>query len=256
MLEHGGSILDEGQEMPGTVVSLRRIEDLKAARRDARTLVEFAYEALRQDILSGALPPGEKLRVEALKEHYQVGSSTLREALTLLVADALVTAEGQRGFRVTPISIDDIRDITNMRKMMETQALRDAIASGDDNWEATLVAAWHRLSKVEERIYDDPQGLSGEWEDRNRGFHEALIGASRSRWLRHFRDILYHQSERYRRIALAGRAVPRNVHDEHRAIFEATMARDADAACHHTAEHIDRTLDTLLRMFQADGAQS
>ncbi|MFA7430739.1 MAG: FCD domain-containing protein [Rhodospirillaceae bacterium] len=228
----------------------RKPEDLEMARRAARTLVEFAYEAIRQDILCGALAPGEKLRVEVLKEHYQVGSSTLREALTLLVADALVTAEGQRGFRVTPISLDDIRDITEMRKMLETQALRRSIERGGDEWEANLVAAWHRLSKVEERIYDDPQGLSAEWEERNKAFHEALIGACQSHWLHHFRDILYHQSERYRRIALTGRTVPRNVHEEHRAIFEATMARDADTACAHTAEHIDRTLQALSCMFQ------
>lgn len=234
----------------GQAASQRTPEDLESARRAARTLVEFAYEAIRHDILSGVLPPGEKLRVEMLKEHYQVGSSTLREALTLLVADALVTAEGQRGFRVTPISLDDIRDITAMRKMLETQALRQSIERGGDDWEANLVAAWHRLSKVEERIYEDTQGLSAEWEERNQAFHEALIGACESHWLRHFRDILYHQSERYRRIALTGRVVPRNVHDEHRAIFEATMARDADTACRYTEDHIDRTLDTLSRMFQ------
>lgn len=233
--------------------SQRSPEDLESARRAARTLVEFAYDAIRQDILSGALPPAEKLRVEVLKEHYQVGSSTLREALTLLVADALVTAEGQRGFRVAPVSLDDIRDITAMRKMLETQALRESIASGGDDWEANLVAAWHRLSKVEERIYDDPQGLSGEWEERNEAFHNALIGACGSHWLRHFRDILYHQSERYRRLALAGRAVPRDVHQEHRAIFEATLARDAEAACRHTEEHIDRTLATLSVMFEGSG---
>lgn len=232
--------------------SQRTPEDLESARRAARTLVEFAYDAIRQDILSGALPPGEKLRVEALKEHYQVGSSTLREALTLLVADALVTAEGQRGFRVAPVSLADIRDITTLRKMLETQALRSSIAHGGDEWEASLVAAWHRLSKVEERIYEDPQGLSGEWEERNEAFHDALISACDSHWLMHFRGILYHQSERYRRIALAGRVVARDVHQEHRAIFEATLARDADAACRFTEEHIDRTLEALSRMFQDD----
>lgn len=229
-------------------VPQRRQEELDSARKAARTLVQFAYEALRQDILSGALAPGERLRAEVLKDRYQVGASTLREALSLLVADALVTSEGQRGFRVTPISLDDIRDITEMRKLLEVKALRESIARGDDDWEAAVVAAYHRLSKVEERIYDNPQALSGEWEERNQAFHEALISACESRWLRHFRDILYHQSERYRRIALAGRGIDRDVRQEHRAIFEATLARDADLACRLTEEHIDRTLDALGRM--------
>lgn len=227
----------------------QRREEIEAARRDARTLVEFAYETLRQDILRGILEPGQKLRVEVLKEEYGVGASTLREALSLLISDALVTSEGQKGFRVTPISFTDIQDITDMRKMMETRALRDSIRLGDDEWEATLVAAYHRLSKVEERIYDDPKGLSADWEKRNQDFHEALISACPSQWLRHFRGILYHQSERYRRLALAGRAVPRNVHEEHKAIFEAAMARDVEAACRLTEDHIDRTLAVLSKMF-------
>ena len=64
---------------------------------DARTLVERAYLGLRHDIVRGALTPGERLRVEHLKAVYDVGAGTLREALMLLVSDALVTAEGQIG---------------------------------------------------------------------------------------------------------------------------------------------------------------
>lgn len=222
---------------------------LDHARKAARTLVEFAYEAIRRDILNGVLAPGLKLRVEVLKDEYGVGSSTLREALSLLIADALVTSEGQRGFRVAPISVEDIRDIADMRKMLESKALRDSIVLGDDEWEAGVVAAYHRLSRVEERIYEDPRGLSGEWEDRNSAFHEALIAACPSRWLRHFRDMLYHQSERYRRIALVDRTIPRNVHEEHEAIMKAALARDADAACRLIEIHIDRTSEHLTRLY-------
>ncbi len=70
-----------------------------AAEVASRTLIERAYAQLRDDIIEGRLAPGEKLRVEHLKEHYRVGAGTLREAITQLVSDALVVAEGQRGFR-------------------------------------------------------------------------------------------------------------------------------------------------------------
>lgn len=224
--------------------------DAEEARRSARTLVEYAYEALRQDILRGALPPGERLRVEALKDTYKVGAGTLREALTLLVGEALVTAEGQRGFRVAPISLADFQDGVRVRKLLEIEALRESIKAGDDDWEADIVAAFHRLSKVEEQFQSaDPQALSGEWEIRNRAFHDALIGASRSRWLNHFLDILYQQSERYRRIALAGKATKRDVHAEHEAIKEAALRRDADEACRLSELHIDRTFEALSKMF-------
>ena len=217
-------------------------------RPGSPTLVQSTYDAMREDILSVRLQPGTKLRAEALKERYNVGASTLREALNLLVGEALVSSEGQKGFRVTPMSEEDFRDIVRVRKMLETRALREAIEHGDDDWEAEVVAAFHRLSRIEERVPEDPGGLSGEWEERNRAFHAALISACPSRWLHHFIGILFHQSERYRRIALCQSQGPvkrRDVHAEHEAIYEAVMARDADTACLLTEQHIDRTLNFL-----------
>lgn len=236
-----------------------REDDLDEARRSAKTLVEFAFTRIRQDILSGKLAPGSRLRVEQLKAEHKIGSSTLREALSLLVAETLVTSEGQKGFRVAPISLEDLRDITEMRKMLETWALRVAIQRGDDEWEAGVVAAYHRLTRVEERLYDRTALLFDEWEARNRAFHEALIAACGNTWLRHFRNILYHQSERYRRLSMNTRTIPRNVHVEHQAIMEATLARDADRACRLAEDHIDRTLSVLSSVMadraQADGAK-
>ena len=119
-----------------------------------RTLVERAYLGLRHDVVCGKLAPGERLRVEHLKDQYQVGSGTLREALSLLVSDALVTSEGQRGFRVAPISLTDLEDVTNTRVMLETEALRQSIRHGDAHWEAALVASYHLLTQTE----SDPDG--------------------------------------------------------------------------------------------------
>ena len=93
----------------------------------ARTLAMEAYHQLRADIIEGRLKPGEKLRTEHLKDDYNVGAATLREALALLTADALVVSQHQRGFRVAPMSIADFRDITETRAMMEAQSLRLAI---------------------------------------------------------------------------------------------------------------------------------
>ena len=232
-------------EMAPIAMAPIRAEETRAK---AKTLVEYAYRRLRTEILSGHLRPGSRLRAEQLKAEYQVGSSTVREALSLLIADALVTAEGQRGFRVAPISMEDLADVTEMRKMMETRALRDSIAHGDDNWEAELVAAFHRLTKVEERLDEGRAQLVDDWEGRNRAFHEALIAGCRSKWLRHFRNILYQQSERYRRFALVSGNIPRDIHDEHQAILDATLARDADRACRLTEEHIDRTMAAITRL--------
>lgn len=217
--------------------------------KEPKTLVEATNLRLRRDIIEGIRRPGEKLRVEHLKDEYQVGAGTLREALQLLMTDALVVAQGQRGFRVAPISLADFEDITRTRVLLETEALRQAIALGDDAWEADVLAAFHRLSRAEEKL---GAGIDSkeEWETRNRIFHEVLISACPSRWIRHFQHILYQQSERYRRISLFHSTIPRDVHSEHQGLCEAAVARDADRACAILTEHILRTLESLRLMPQ------
>jgi len=223
------------------------------AAKGAKTQIEQVYQRLRKDIITGTLAPGSKLPVEHLRGLYGAGASTLREALTLLVADALVTAEGQRGFRVAPISLDDFREVTRLRALMETLALREAIERGDDRWEAGIVAAFHRLGRVEERMSEEPELIADDWEERNREFHEALIAACASKWVHHFRDILYRQSERYRRQAFTAPTARRDVHVEHQQIMEAALDRNADRACALTEEHMTRTLTALLHLMRNNG---
>ena len=211
----------------------------------ARSLVEAAHAELRHDILDGVLAPGLKLRFEMLRERYGFGASTLREALTRLVGDALVTSEEQRGFRVADVSLADFGDLTHTRRLVEVEALRQSILFGDDAWEGALVGAYHRLARVEEKLAEGRPEMRDEFEDRNRDFHMALISACPSRWLKHMHGVLFQQSERYRRISLARREVARDVHAEHTAVIEAALARDVDLACRLEAAHIDKTLDVL-----------
>jgi DNA-binding GntR family transcriptional regulator len=212
-----------------------------------RTLVEDAYLRLREDIIQGKYGPGSRLRVEHMKDDYGVGAGTLREALSLLVSDALVVAEGQRGFWVAPLSLTDLDDLTHTRILIETDALRLSMRNGGDDWEAELVAAFHRLTKVEERMKRTaPQAR--EWENRNKSFHEALIDACNSRWLRHLLGILYRQSERYRRFAIVKGTVKRDLHAEHTEIFEAALKRDEKRAVEALSRHVDLTRQAIHKM--------
>lgn len=215
-------------------------------QNQSKTLTEQAYAQLQRDILNGTLAPEMKLQAETLKERYGVSGSTLREALTRLTAELLVTFEGQRGFRVASTSREDFADLCDIRKTVETEALKRSIQNGDDNWEARVVATFHRLAKVELQFPDNQAALYEEWELRNRAFHTALLSACPSRWLIRMHDQLFQQAERYRRITFAARgAQARNVHAEHRAIMEAAIAREVEAACGLAASHILRTLSVL-----------
>lgn len=218
------------------------------------TLTEGTYLALRRDIIEGRLPPGEKLRVEHLKDRYNAGAGTLREALSLLLSDALVVSEGQRGFRVAPMSLNDLEDITRARVLVEGEALRQSILAGDDEWEAKLVAAFHKLTRTEEKLGDRNEGRLREWEARNREFHEALIAACDSRWLRYLIGLLYRQSERYRHLVISHGTLPRDVHAEHTAIFEAALARDVGKALKAIERHILLTFESIRLLMPAENA--
>lgn len=210
---------------------------------DAETLTARAYRLLRQDILSGHLAPGFKLRIESLRQAYDIGPSPLREALSRLVAEGLVASEDRRGFRIPPASLADLCDIASTRKLLECSALRRAIEIGDDTWEGEVLAAYHRLTRLEGRLDASNPALMAEWEELHRSYHAALVAGANSAWLRRLQRTLYDQFDRYRRLYLARVSVPPNVQAEHERILTATLARDADAACAALASHIDRTFD-------------
>ena len=82
------------------------------------------YEWLKRDIIQGMFKPGEKLRMTALKERYDLGVGPLREALSHLIAENLVVAISQRGYRVAPMSLSEMQDIYDARANLE-RALAD-----------------------------------------------------------------------------------------------------------------------------------
>lgn len=214
--------------------------DLSAARPDARTLTERAYRAIRADLLAGLLPPESKLRIDALTKRYGIGATPVREALSRLTSEGFVTTEEQKGFRVGRMSAREFREITDLRIMLETEATRISIRVGDETWEAGIVAAHYRLDRAEERFDDGQDGIR-EWEDRNRDFHDALVAACDSVWLMRLRSILFDQSHRYRRRSLLTASGRRDVRGEHQAMRDAVLARDADAACALTRQHLETT---------------
>ena len=216
--------------------------------RDASgtSLTQTAYERLRGDLLACRLEPGARLRMGDLCRSLEVSLSAVREALSRLTAEGLVVAEPQRGFRAAPISADELRDLTSVRLEIEALCVRRAIARGDLSWEAQLVAAFHRLSRTPERTPDDLERLSEEWVEAHGAFHLALVAACDSGWLLRLRDMLYSQSERYRRLSFPLAAAKRDLNREHGAIKDTALARDAEPAVALMSEHLELTTRILL----------
>ncbi len=221
--------------------------DMTQGKLEPRTLASSAYAKLRSDIVDLRLPPGEKLRLKSISERYGYGMGPLREALSRLATENLVEIEDQRGFRVTTVSQTDLMDLTFVRRNIEILALRTAIEIGDDQWEGHVVSTFHRLSLAQERKQNDPATLSNDWKERHFAFHRALVSGCRSPRLIAMRDLLYDQADRYRKLAASDFTNPRDIAGEHRAIFDATIARDADLACKLIAEHINKTTEIALQ---------
>jgi DNA-binding GntR family transcriptional regulator len=209
-----------------------------------RSLTSAVQERLRADILSTRLLPGQKLHIAGLAKQFSVSLAAVREALSRLVADGLVQASDQRGFRVSPVSLADLADVTQTRIDIEGLALRRSIERGDAAWLATVEAAWEALKAVPYRYPDQPGVHYEEWVVRHRVFHRALVNACGSRWLLGFRDELHEQSERYRRLSIRREVgKPRDVEAEHAAIVDAVRRRGAEAAVIALSKHFTITME-------------
>ena len=211
-----------------------------------RTLIERAYEELREDIVNGKLAPGTKLLIEHLKDRYQVGAGTLLEALTRLLSDSLVITEGQRGFKVAPITTEELVDITQLRVTIETQALRDSIRQGDAQWRKQLKQSYEIISQFEQPLHP---AQAKEWEQANTNFHIALLAACTSPWTLRVLHQLTQNGERYRRYAI-GLQTERDVHSEHELIFNAAMEGNEARASLALEAHIRATPELLIKCVQ------
>jgi DNA-binding GntR family transcriptional regulator len=219
----------------------------QAATRDSTVnLTQGAYEQLRADLLSCRIQPGTRLKIQELCTRLSVSLGAIREALSRLTSEGLVMAEPQRGFRAAPISPEDLRDLTMVRIEIDSLCLRRAIEQGNVDWEARLVAAFHRLSRTPEHRTGDPEGTSDDWADSHAAFHAALVDGCDSVWLLRLHGQLYDQSERYRRLSVSVAPRRRDIGNEHQKILDAVLARDADKAVELLSQHLQVTTDILL----------
>ena len=95
---------------------------------DTASSTQKAYDALRDQILGADLMPGDRLKVDVLKEALDTSASPVREALSLLVSDQLVERIDRRGFRVASVSAEQFDEVLSLRCALEDMALRQCLA--------------------------------------------------------------------------------------------------------------------------------
>jgi GntR family carbon starvation induced transcriptional regulator len=205
---------------------------------------DVALRRIRDDIVAGVLPPGHRLRLEALRTRYDASVSTLREILNRLASESLVIAEGQRGFEVAAATADNLREVADLRLLLESHAIRLSLTSGDLDWEGRVVAAHHKLSVVEGQLLAGDIERTSQWVRYDFAFHNALISACGSRTLLDLHASVFDRFIRYHMLAASFRGSA--VADDHRALFELAMQRDAGGIVSRLTNHIRSGVDYVL----------
>ena len=194
-----------------------------------------AYLTLRGEIITGKIAPGQRLKVDTLKDSLDTGASPVREALSLLTSDQLVERLDQRGFRVARTSRTQFHEILDLRCNLEDLAVRQSIDRADQEWEEKLVLAHHYLARSDRQQTD-------EFEARHKNFHLALLTACGSPILMRFCSQLYDLNVRYRYLAGTSKSYgSRDVEAEHRAILDSVVNRNANLASELLIAHYRNT---------------
>lgn len=205
---------------------------------------ENAYQRIRSDIIFGRLLPGQKLKLDQLKKTYSVSVSTLREILSRLSSEWLVLAEGQRGFEVSPVSRENLKEVAALRQLLECHAIEQSFAAGDVEWEGQVVAAHHKLYSMEQRMKSGDRSETKLWKRYDWQFHQALISACGSRALMETHAAVFDRYLRYQMLTLSNRgdiAIR-----EHRMLLDCALKRDAASAREILSVHIQGGVEHAL----------
>ena len=188
------------------------------------TISGETYQSLRAGILGGQIPPGDKVRTQALCERFGVSLGAVREALSQLMAEGLVLSEPHRGFTVAPISVADLKDLTRLRIEIESMCLTWSMEAGGVDWESEVIAATYRLSKTHR--LDEQSAASPQFASAHDAYHTALVKLEYT---------LPHD---------------RNPDDEHKKISGAVIARNVPLATKLLKAHIALTTDNIIKLME------
>lgn len=220
---------------------------------DAPSLVSRIADSLRDQILTGQLEPGSKIRQDQYAEAFGVSRTPLREAFRLLEAEGWVQIRPRSGVEVSSFSPVKVQEILVMRLLLEPLAIRGAALNHTPAQGEVVSRLFEQLashSKTE-------QGEAENYDFANQEFHHALYGLDTELPLEPIKETLrgyWERYSRYRRVYYwrANDSISHS-NDEHRRILDAWVARDADGAERELARHILRAGWSLLGSLDGGG---
>ena len=244
MMEHGGSMGGES--------ALMDVDGGPLTRTD------WAEHLIRNEILTGSLRPGQRLKMAELQERYPGLSPTpLREALSRLTGSGLVDFLPNRGMRVAAGSLEELRDVHANRVLLETIAFKRSTEAADESWHGEVEQALQQfvtLSEAVERLGHLGSSDLIKWENAHRRFHFALVGRCGSPWLLRLLGILYEQSVRYRYLTIRAHPEFGRIAEAHRILTRATLGADLAGAVVALGEHANLTVASTERLNEVANA--
>jgi DNA-binding GntR family transcriptional regulator len=203
-------------------------------------LTERAYERIRRDVISCAIAPGSEISETQLSSHYKLGKAAVRVALTRLSHDGLVRAIPRRGYRVVPVTLQDIHDVFELRLMLEPAAAR--MAAGKVNTQQLRT-----YDEVCSAGYEPGDARStGRFLEANKAFHVAIAKATGNTRLAGAIEHLLDEMTRLLHLGLGVRKGPQEMQHEHRALVKALARADGEAAERICREQIEASRNMVL----------
>ena len=211
--------------------------------KSKRTLVDDAYDGIKQRIRDNQMTPGSNVPEQELAESLGVSRTPVREALIRLESEGLVEVVPRHGVRVLPIKTEDMQEIYDILTAVEPFAAR-RLAESDPGSEV-LTGLQHTVEEMEAAL--DEQDLS-RWANADEQFHRLLLDGLGNRRLSAFIDRLNDQAHRARMVTLRLREVPRESTLEQRAIFEALKQADGEKVEKLFRKHRERVASELTEI--------
>jgi len=216
------------------------------------TRTDWAEQVIRNEILTGALRPGQRLKMAELQERYPGLSPTpLREALSRLSGTGLVEFMPNRGIRVAQSSIEELRDVYANRLLLETVAFEQSFEKLDSAWQDEVRHAlgdFEALSVEAENQRPVTASSLMAWEYAHRRFHFAILSRCGSPWLLRLLELLYDQSVRYRYLTIQAHPDFASIAVRHRVLTRAVFARDPGRGLEALKHHADLTVASTEKL--------
>jgi len=208
-----------------------------------------AYSKIREDILASKFPPNHKLKVKELSRLYDIGVIPIREALSRLESEELVTHVGQTGFTVSQISKEDLRSLVETRILIESLALELSIKNFSNKWEEELVLAFHRLQRTDRVLeVNGLRTINRNWITYHHSFHLTLINNSGLPWLNKFcGELLDHSTKYVVFITVEYPNLPRKSSKEHKDLYDCVLAKDSESSKNLLKQHYHTSLEHILK---------